>query len=101
LAEMAVFSKRGADISVGALGDNMHEVLYSEAQSGVVVTCTPGQEEALEDHFSENGVPFTKLGSVGSKADELTIDDLLSISTDEMFDIYDNVIEASMKQQRA
>ena len=101
LAEMAVFSKRGADISVGALGDNMHEVLYSEAQSGVVVTCSADQEKGLESHFSENNVPFVKLGTVGSKADELTIDDLLSISTDEMFDIYDNVIEASMKQQRA
>jgi phosphoribosylformylglycinamidine synthase len=101
LAEMSVFSKRGADVSVDELGDDMHEVLYSEAQSGVVVTCKPEQQEAMEAHFTASDLPFVNLGTVGSKDDELKVDDLLSISPDEMFDIYDNVIEASMKQQRA
>jgi len=40
LAEMAIYSGKGATVEVDELGNNPHEVLYSEAQSGVVVTCT-------------------------------------------------------------
>jgi phosphoribosylformylglycinamidine synthase len=99
LAEMAIFSKRGATVDVEALGDNKHEVLYSEAQSGVVVTCEQDQCNSLEAHLDENEVPYTKLGTVGAENGDLEIDDLLTISVDEMFGIYDSVIENAMKQR--
>src|SRR5699024_12447357 len=40
LAEMAIYSGKGATVEVDELGNNPHEVLYSEAQSGVFLTCT-------------------------------------------------------------
>ncbi|HET6527891.1 MAG TPA: phosphoribosylformylglycinamidine synthase subunit PurL, partial [Balneolaceae bacterium] len=51
LAEMAIFSGKGAKVSVDKMRVNKHEVLYSEAQSGVVVTCDGNQQEKLEEHF--------------------------------------------------
>jgi phosphoribosylformylglycinamidine synthase len=99
LAEMAIFSKRGATVDVDALGDNKHEVLYSEAQSGVVVTCEQDQCDSLEAYLDENEVPYAKLGTVGAEDGNLEINDLLTISVDEMFGIYDSVIENAMKQR--
>lgn len=100
LAEMAVFSGRGADVSVDELGDDMHEVLYSEAQSGVVVTCKQDQQKALESHLSDREIPFVELGKVGSEDDLLSVDDLFEMSTDEIYSIYDSVIESAMKKQK-
>jgi phosphoribosylformylglycinamidine synthase len=98
LAEMAMFSKRGADVSVDKLGENKHEVLYSEAQSGVVVTCEAGKKAQLESHFKSENLPFVELGTV-TTTESLIIDDLVSLPVDEMYDIYDNVIERAMKQK--
>ncbi|MDZ7657822.1 phosphoribosylformylglycinamidine synthase subunit PurL [Fodinibius sp.] len=99
LAEMAMFSKKGAWVSVNQLGDNKHEVLYSEAQSGVVVTCEPTQKSALENQLSDNNIPFAELGNVSGEKDDFKIGDFVSLSVKEMYDIYDNVIERAMKQK--
>ncbi|SHE65030.1 phosphoribosylformylglycinamidine synthase subunit II [Fodinibius roseus] len=98
LAEMAIFSGRGAEVSVDELGDNMHEVLYSEAQSGVVVTCGAGREDTLENHFSEQNIPFYRLGTVGVEQDALEISGLLKVALDEITALYGGVIEGAMKQ---
>ncbi len=99
LAEMVLFSGKGASVSVKVLGDNKHEVLYSEAQSGVVVTCKPDQQEVLESHLNEHKVPFVELGRVESEEDELVIKDVLNVSVGEIVAIYDNVIDSAMKQK--
>lgn len=98
LAEMAIFSGKGASVSLDELGDDKHEVLYSEAQSGVVVTCEAGREDTLESHFSEQNIPYFKLGTVGSEGDELAIKDLLTVSIDALNALYEGVIEGAMKQ---
>lgn len=98
LAEMAMFSGKGATVSVDELGANTHEVLYSEAQSGVVVTCNAGQQQGLEAHLSENDIPYVELGEVSAEQ-KLTIVDLLSLSIDEMRSIYDKVIDSAMKKK--
>lgn len=98
LAEMAIFSDKGASVSVDELGSNKHEVLYSEAQSGVVVTCNEANQQAVEKHFSDQDIPFVELGKVGSGNDNFEIDDSVSISHKKMADIYKSVIESSMKQ---
>jgi phosphoribosylformylglycinamidine synthase len=98
LAEMTMFSEKGADVSVKDLGENNHELLYSEAQSGVVVTCEAEKKEQLESHLNNEEVPFVELGAV-TDTESLIIDDLVSLSVDEMYDIYDNVIERAMKQK--
>ncbi|NGP89994.1 phosphoribosylformylglycinamidine synthase subunit PurL [Fodinibius halophilus] len=99
LAEMSMFAGKGATVSVDKLGSNMHEVLYSEAQSGVVVTCSPDQQKAFEAHMADNDLPFIELGQVGSEDDDFEIADLLTFSQDEMISIYDNVIKAGMQQR--
>jgi len=98
LAEMVMFSGKGAKVSVEELGSDNHQVLYSEAQSGVVVTCKKGQQNTLEAHFSENDIPFVELGSVTSSG-ILEIANLLRLSVDEIRMIYDNVIESAMKKK--
>lgn len=99
LAEMAIFSGKGAKVSVDKMRVNKHEVLYSEAQSGVVVTCDGNQQEVLEEYLADNEVPFVKLGTVGSSSDGLEISGLLQLPIDEMNAIYDSVIEGAMKQK--
>ena len=98
LAEMTMFSGKGADISVDSLGDNKYEVLYSEAQSGVVVGCDTELQDRFESYFNKEDVPFVKLGKV-TESGTLNIDDLVSLSVEEMYKIYDNVIEKAMKQK--
>jgi phosphoribosylformylglycinamidine synthase len=97
LAEMAMFSGKGASVSVDNLGDNKHEVLYSESQSGVVVTCTGDQQKELEDHLTQGDIPFVKLGQVDD-GDKLNISDLVQISIEEMLSVYENVISSAMKK---
>jgi phosphoribosylformylglycinamidine synthase len=100
LAEMTMFSGHGASVSVDRLGGNIHEVLYSEAQSGVVVTCAEDSQEELESHFLKYDVPFENIGSVKAEVDTLDIVDLISMTKDEMLNIYDNVIESAMNQHK-
>jgi len=95
LAEMAIFSGLGANVQVGNLVGDLHEVLYSEAQSGVVVTCPAGNEETLKEHFSEAGMPCSKLGSVGSN--QLVIDDVISFDVARLNERYESVIPDAMK----
>lgn len=100
LAEMAIFSGKGASVSVDVLGADKHEVLYSEAQSGVVVTCRPDQREAMENHFSEHKISFRKLGAVGNREQGLKIEDVFDIPVKEITELYENVIGQAMKQQQ-
>ena len=99
LSEMAMLSNKGACVSVNKLGDNKHEVLYSEAQSGVIVTCDSTQKSALENHLSQNDISFAELGNVSSEGDDLKIGELVKLPVNEMFEIYDHVIENAMKQK--
>lgn len=99
LAEMAMFANKGATVSVDKLGADKHEVLYSEAQSGVVVTARPGNEESLKAHFEAEEIPFVKLGNVGNANDDFEIKDLATLSIAGMRSIYDSVIEKAMEQK--
>ena len=66
LAEMAMFSGLGAQLSVDGPGKGAsHETLFSEAQSGVVIGVDPGKVAAVEAHFKAAGVPVYMLGQVG------------------------------------
>ena len=98
LAEMAMFAGKGADVSVDNFGDDKYEVLYSEAQSGVVVSCDPKSQKDVESQFNDKDIPFVKIGKV-TDSNTLNIDEMVSLSIDEMYDIYENVIERAMKQK--
>lgn len=94
LAEMAIFSGLGADVSVNGLGDSIHQVLYSEAQSGVVVACTTENTAAVKQHFEQSNIPNTELGKV--KSDRLNIGEHISLSVSMMNDIYESVLPGAM-----
>ncbi|MDZ7807910.1 MAG: phosphoribosylformylglycinamidine synthase subunit PurL [Gracilimonas sp.] len=64
LTEMAIFGKKGAELSVETLNGSTHEVLYSEAQSGVVITIPAPELQTVKHHFEEAGVPLYELGVV-------------------------------------
>jgi len=98
LAEMAMFAGKGADVSVDNFGDDKYEVLYSEAQSGVVVSCDPKSQKDVESQFNDKDISFVKIGKV-TDSNTLNIDEMVSLSIDEMYDIYENVIERAMKQK--
>jgi len=96
LAEMCIFSGIGAEVALEELGSNLHEILYSEAQSGVVVTCNPGEVESLNKHFEEAGIPITQIGKTSGR--ELVVRDHLSLNIDELCSIYEGVIPGAMDQ---
>ena len=96
LAEMAIFSALGASLDVTPLGTNIHDVIYSEAQSGVVVTCPEGSEDIIHSYFDGADIPCYKLGRVGGN--ELIISDQISLKLSEISHRYDSVIPKSMKQ---
>jgi phosphoribosylformylglycinamidine synthase subunit PurL len=94
LAEMAIFSGKGAVLSVAPLGDKIHEVLYSEAQSGVVITV---KEELVGEFIKLAGtgrIPATKLGVVNG--DSLVIDTHIQASVSALSEAYETAIPAAM-----
>jgi phosphoribosylformylglycinamidine synthase subunit PurL len=97
LAEMAIHSGRGADLSVKALGENLTEVLFSEAQSGIVVTVAADQLAGFERTVSDSGVPSQKLGVVAGTS--LTIDTDVNLNVDQLEEVYESVIPSAMAQK--
>lgn len=94
LAEMAIFGRKGAELSVETLKGSTHEILYSEAQSGVVITIPAPELQTVKHHFDEAGVPLYELGVV--KGDTLSIKDLVSINVTEADEIYESVLPKAM-----
>lgn len=94
LAEMAIFGKIGAELSVDTLNGSTHEILYSEAQSGVVITISASELQTVKHHFKEAGVPVFELGVV--KGEKLMIKDLISIDVADADEIYESVLPKAM-----
>jgi phosphoribosylformylglycinamidine synthase len=95
LAEMAIFGKRGLAVDVHALGNTV-ETLFSEAQSGIVVTTESKNAAQLEAYFRAEGVPVYRLGLVGGNS--VNIENLVSVSVDELNGLYENTIPDFMHQ---
>lgn len=96
LAEMGIFSGKGTEIQVGGLGSNIHEVLYSEAQSGVIVTSTSEGSQDLQAFLTEHNVPFERIGAVIGSS--LKIGEYIDLEISELSSIYQRVISEAMKQ---
>lgn len=94
LAEMAIFSGQGANISVKNLNGSYVEVLYSEAQSGVVVTVPKEDARALERYFDKNDMYYNELGSVGGS--KLIIDEFIVKSVSDLKKAYESAIPKAM-----
>ncbi|MCC5941410.1 MAG: phosphoribosylformylglycinamidine synthase subunit PurL [Balneolaceae bacterium] len=96
LSEMAIFSGKGASVSVKALKGSVHERLYSEAQSGVVITVSESDVSDFEKKLSGSNLPFYTLGVVNG--DKLTIDNIVQLSVKELADPYETALPNAMKQ---
>lgn len=94
LAEMCIFGKLGANVDVADLGGTTHEVLFSEAQSGVVVSVSASDVDQAMTHFEKAGIPAFNLGAAGGST--LSIDGLGALDVEEMAGIHDSVIPNAM-----
>jgi len=96
LAEMVIHSGLGADVSLEKLTGELYEVLFSEAQSGIVVTVTKEKVADLEKSMSESGVPFHVLGTVSGNS--LIINQSVNIPVSKLTEVYESVIPKAMEQ---
>lgn len=96
LAEMAVFSGLGAELTIKELEGSVYEVLYSEAQSGVVVTVKPGKIENFEKAMKGVKIPYLNIGVVTGR--ELIVDDYITAAVKELSGVYESVIPEAMMQ---
>lgn len=94
LAEMCIFGSMGAAVNLDELGGNTHEVFFSEAQSGVVISVDPGKMDQVMAHFKNAEVPAYKLGEAGGY--DLLISGLDALEVNEMARIHDSVIPNAM-----
>lgn len=96
LAEMSIFGNKGAALDVSELGGISLDTLFSEAQSGVVISVKPDNLDAVTDHFKKMDVPIYNLGTV--KGDNLKIQGLTSLKVTNLKSIYEEAIPQAMKQ---
>lgn len=94
LAEMAIFSGTGANVSVKNLTGSYVDVLYSEAQSGVVVTVPKEDARALERYFEKHEIFYDELGSVGGS--KLIIDEFVEQNIADLKAVYESAIPDAM-----
>tara|TARA_B100000575_G_scaffold294669_1_gene312956 strand:- start:4160 stop:6394 length:2235 start_codon:yes stop_codon:yes gene_type:complete len=94
IAEMGIFSLLGAQIDLSVLSGTVHEIWFSEAQSGIVLTCQPNQKETLIKHLVQGGVEVVQIGTVQGNA--LMFQGVGSVSLDHLHSIYESAIPKVM-----
>ena len=94
IAEMGIFSSLGAQIDLSVLSGSIHEIWFSEAQSGIVLTCQPDQKETLMKHLLQGGVEVVQIGTV--QGDALLFEGVGSVSLDHLHSIYESAIPKVM-----
>lgn len=97
LVESSIFGNIGVSVSVDQLGGESLETLFSEAQSGVVVSVSADNAKMVTDWFAGSGVPCFKLGTVGG--DKVTIGNVPAISVTELKSIYETAIPNAMNSK--
>lgn len=97
LAEMAIFGKKGASVSLENLNQNFTDLeqLFSEAQSGVVITVNREHFSNAVKHFEDAGIPAVQLGSVSGGS--LDIQGVGSLDLDVMTETHDSAIPKAME----
>ena len=96
LAEMSLFSGLGAALDLEDMDGTLTEVLFSEAQSGIVIEITPDNWDDFEGFCFEENIPMQHLGEVGGQT--LDVEGVFRIPVSEMKEIYESVIPDKMQQ---
>ena len=94
IAEMGIFGSLGAQIDLSVLSGSIHEIWFSEAQSGIILTCQSNQKEPLMKHLSQGGVDVAHIGTV--QGDALNFEGVGSVSLDQLHKIYESAIPKAM-----
>ncbi|MCH8496021.1 MAG: phosphoribosylformylglycinamidine synthase subunit PurL [Balneolales bacterium] len=90
LAEMAIFGKLGAYLDLSSLGGSTTETFFSEAQSGILVTCEPLKVPVIKEIYHRAGIPVHEIGKVSGSTVEFDSSTVLTV--DEMTTIYEGTI---------
>ena len=99
LMEKAIFSGMGATISLELPGQSATEMLFSEAQSGILLSVSKDQRETVMDFIRDQGVPAHHLGTAGG--DRLIIRDIADVSVREITAIYEKTLPEAVEQSQA
>lgn len=99
LMEKAIFSGMGATVSLELPGQSATEMLFSEAQSGILLSVSKDQRETVMDFMRDQGVPAHHLGTAGG--DRLIIRDIADVSVREITAIYEKTLPEAVEQSQA
>ena len=87
LAECAIIGDVGAAVTAD-IGDRWDISLFSEGQSRIVMSVSPGDLDGLRARCDSESVPYTELGVVGGS--ELRIGDVITTTVTEIAHAYMN-----------
>jgi len=96
LAEMAIYSGLGADVSLKKMSGELYELLFSEAQSGIVVTVSKENVSDLEKSMKDSAVSYQVIGTVSGKT--LTINQSVNLPISKLSEVYESTIPKAMEQ---
>ncbi len=94
LMEKAIFSGKGARITLDLPGQSTTEQLFSEAQSGILLSVAPENMERVRQLLNESGIPVFHLGTVGGE--RLIVDDFADIHVDKLREIYEGILPGAL-----
>ena len=93
ISKMAAVGNKGADIDVVFLNQ---EEMFAESLSRAIVEIKPENKDAFEALAKENNIACAYVGTVGG--DEVTINDTVVMSLEELKDVYFNTFKKVIEQ---
>ena len=96
LMEKAIFSGLGARVVLDLPGQSTTEQLFSEAQSGILLSVAPENLERVRETLSGLEIPVYHLGTVAGQY--LIVEDFADIRVDTMRRIYEGVLPEALSQ---
>lgn len=94
LVESSIFGNIGITVNIDQLGGESLITLFSEAQSGVILSVSVTNSNTTCDWFENAGIPCFKLGFVGG--DKIEIGEVPAMSVSELKSIYETAIPNAM-----
>jgi len=99
LMEKAIFSGLGARVSLDLPGQSTTEQLFSEAQSGILLSVSPENLENVRESLAGSEIPSTHLGTVAGNY--LIVEDFAEIRVDTLKEVYEGVLPGALSQTQA
>lgn len=97
LVESAIFGNIGVTVNMDQLGGETLDTLFSEAQSGVIVSISAANATMASNWFEKADVPCFKLGNVGG--DTVAIGNVPAMRVSDLKSIYETAIPNAMNNR--